>query len=185
MYYTRLVIVILSIIVHFDIMFIVDDNRVYAGGELAEISVCATLILPDSLKPAQKLMAKLIYAEAGNESLLGKRAVADVIMNRAHHHDLTVAQIVYQDGEFDGIHSDGFNINPYKQYDDPSINKSIADCMLSAKYALMGKHVIPRGVLFYHNPRTSTDRGWISYIEQFMYRDIDNHRFCYHPKFFS
>lgn len=43
-------------------------------------------------------LAKAIYYEAGSESAAGKRAVADVVINRSHHNKFpnTVCGVVYQ-----------------------------------------------------------------------------------------
>lgn len=48
------------------------------------------------------LLARCIEAEAGTESLLGKRLVADVVLNRVNSPIFpdTITEVIYQDGQF-------------------------------------------------------------------------------------
>lgn len=48
------------------------------------------------------LLARCIEAEAGTESLLGKRLVADVVLNRVSSPIFpdTITEVIYQDGQF-------------------------------------------------------------------------------------
>ena len=50
----------------------------------------------------QELMARVVEAEAGNQSLLGKRMVAAVILNRVDHPDFpdSIKGVIYQAGQF-------------------------------------------------------------------------------------
>ena len=59
-----------------------------------------------------KLMAALICAEAGNQDFIGKRLVADVILNRYYDEDFpnTIEEVIYQSGQFNAIvYMDGYN----------------------------------------------------------------------------
>jgi spore germination cell wall hydrolase CwlJ-like protein len=118
------------------------------------------------------ILARLIYSEAASESFEGKRAVADVVVNIANYEGWSIAKTIFDPGRFDGIHTKYF----YKRPDKGSIQ--------AAKMALMGKHILPKGVMFYHNPKIATDRKWVNYIEKYPYRMIGNHFFCYHPDFY-
>ena len=48
------------------------------------------------------LMAKVVHAEAGNQDMVGKRLIADVILNRYYSEDFpdTIEGVVYQTGQF-------------------------------------------------------------------------------------
>ena len=48
------------------------------------------------------LMASIVYLEAGNQDMLGKQLVADVILNRVDSLDFpnTVHEVIYQKGQF-------------------------------------------------------------------------------------
>ena len=49
-----------------------------------------------------RMIAGVVHAEAGNQDMLGKRLVADVILNRMEDNRFpeTVAGVVYQEGQF-------------------------------------------------------------------------------------
>lgn len=49
-----------------------------------------------------ELMAKVVEAEAGNQGLLGKRLVADVILNRVRDEDFpdTIVDVIFQENAF-------------------------------------------------------------------------------------
>lgn len=49
-----------------------------------------------------ELMARCVEAEAGNQGLLGKRLVADVILNRVRDDDFpdTIVDVIYQENAF-------------------------------------------------------------------------------------
>lgn len=52
-----------------------------------------------------EIMAKVVEAEAGNQGLLGKRMVVDVILNRARDDDFpdTIVDVIFQDNAFSVI----------------------------------------------------------------------------------
>ena len=52
-----------------------------------------------------ELMAKVVEAEAGNQGLLGKRMVVDVILNRARDEDFpdTIVDVIFQKNAFSVI----------------------------------------------------------------------------------
>ena len=47
-----------------------------------------------------ELIAMVVHAEAGNQSMLGKTAVAAVVLNRCDYWNLTVETVVYADNQF-------------------------------------------------------------------------------------
>ena len=56
------------------------------------------------------LLATIVRAEAGNQPLEGKRAVADVILNRVDSDSFpdTIEGVLYQDGQFSCVHDGNF-----------------------------------------------------------------------------
>lgn len=50
----------------------------------------------------RELLAQLVRAEAGNQSLEGKRLVADVVLNRVRSSEFpdTITEVIYQEGQF-------------------------------------------------------------------------------------
>ena len=149
----------------------VDD--VYSGGTLPNVNVYGEHVVPSHLTNEYELLAKLVNAEAGNESFEGQRAVADVVVNIAADREWSITYTVYDDGRFDGIWSKRFDQTPSQS------------CYNAARLALTNNHILPKGVMFFHNPLTSTDGKWVRYITKFEYKQIGNHLFCYHPKYFK
>lgn len=79
-------------------------------------------------------MAKTIYSEAGNQSLEGKIAVGNVIVNRVRsdRYPNTVTGVIFQKNQFSGVLTDNFKVDPPEE------------CVIAAKIALEGTQI-------YHN----------------------------------
>ena len=62
-----------------------------------------------------ELLAQLIHAEAGNQSLYGKRLVADVVLNRVRSPLFpdTVEEVIFQEGQFSVVTNGAFNKAAY------------------------------------------------------------------------
>lgn len=119
------------------------------------------------------LLARLVQAEAGNQSDEGRQAVADVVVHISTYKNWTIKRTIYDRGRFDGISSKWFNVTPSEE------------CMEAARKALCKKHIIPYGVFYFHNPEISTDKKWVDYISKYPYKKIGDHLFCYHPKYYA
>lgn len=54
-----------------------------------------------------ELLAQLVHAEAGNQSLYGKRLVADVVLNRVRSDEFpnTVHEVIFQPGQFSVVNN--------------------------------------------------------------------------------
>lgn len=52
-----------------------------------------------------ELLAQLVQAEAGNQSLNGKRLVVDVVLNRVESDDFpdSITEVIYQDAQFSPV----------------------------------------------------------------------------------
>lgn len=104
-----------------------------------------------------KLLACLIYTEAGNQSYKGKVAVGNVIMNRTKSkvfsHVKTIKDVIYDDKwavQF-GVTVGGSNsplakaLRTYKTTKNTKVMKS---CIKAAKAALSGKNVVGSRLYF-------------------------------------
>ena len=57
-----------------------------------------------SVTDAEKeLLAGIVHAEAGNQDMIGKRLIADVVLNRVESSKFpnTIAEVIYQTGQFE------------------------------------------------------------------------------------
>lgn len=87
-------------------------------------------------KEQLRLMSALIYAEAGNQSYAGKKAVGIVVMNRVKSSSFpnTLTDVIYQPYQFSPARNGALN-KALSLYDNGSINK---DCIKAAKATLNG-----------------------------------------------
>lgn len=76
------------------------------------------------------LIAKLVYAEAGNQDYIGKRLVVDVVLNRLNSEKFpnTVAGVIYASGQF---------TNPATYYTDDCLAAVEAECMERLDYEIL------------------------------------------------
>lgn len=77
--------------------------------EIIEVEVEKEKIVTVTIEPEfrftdeeMELMAGVVHAEAGNQDMIGRRLVADVILNRVVNPDFpnTVSEVVYQQNQF-------------------------------------------------------------------------------------
>lgn len=87
-------------------------------------------------KKQLRLMSALIYAEAGNQSYAGKKAVGIVVMNRVKSSSFpnTLTDVIYQPYQFSPARNGALN-KALNLYDNGSLNK---DCIKAAKATLNG-----------------------------------------------
>lgn len=97
----------------------------------------------------QKLLAKLVYAEARGESYKGQVAVAAVVLNRVSSSSFpnTISGVIYQTGAFSCV-SNG------------SINNTPNDTAIRAALDAMNGWDPTNGCLYYYNPGKTSD-SWI------------------------
>lgn len=143
-------------------------DKLYVAN-LPPVVVSAKRLVPSHLQKDWVLLAKLIAAESDNQPFDGKHAVADVVINISKSKGWTISQTIFSKGRFDGIHSKRFSEVPS------------ADCLEAARLAILGKHILPSNVHYFHNAAIATDSKWVRYIEQFPYKQIGDHLFCYDP----
>lgn len=56
-----------------------------------------------------EMLAQLIEAEAGNQDLIGKILVGDVVMNRCEEYDMSVEEVIFAKNQFACIDDGGFD----------------------------------------------------------------------------
>lgn len=97
----------------------------------------------------QKLLAKLVHAEARGESYRGQVAVAAVVLNRVSSSSFpnTISGVIYQTGAFSCV-SNG------------SINNTPNDTAVRAALDAMNGWDPTNGCLYYYNPGKTSD-SWI------------------------
>ncbi len=113
------------------------------------------------------LLAKLINAEAPYEPYEGQWAVASVVKHRMNYMKKSVLDVVLQPGQFDGIHSKRFNTWTREQY------------QIAFRVLVKNELNLPKSVVFFHNKKTSTDKGWVATLSKFEYKTIGGHTFCH------
>ena len=112
----------------------------------------------------QKLLAKLVYAEARGESYKGQVAVAAVVLNRVASSSFpnTVSGVIYQSGAFSCVSNGSIN------------NTTDSSCIRAALDALNGWDPTG-GCLYYYNAKTAQDKWIFSRTVQTV---IGNHSFA-------
>ncbi len=67
-----------------------------------------------------EMLAILVEAEAGNQSLEGKRLVVDVVLNRVDSPDFpnTIAEVIFQENQFACINDGGFDRAGWRMQDE-------------------------------------------------------------------
>lgn len=115
------------------------------------------------------LLAKLINAESPYEPYEGQWAVASVVKHRMNYMKKSVLDVILQPGQFDGIHSKRFNTWTREQY------------QIAFRVLVKNELNLPKSVVFFHNKKTSTDRGWVATLSKYEFKQIGNHMF-YHSK---
>ncbi|MCH5253039.1 MAG: cell wall hydrolase [Lachnospiraceae bacterium] len=95
-----------------------------------------------------KLLASIIFCEAGNQSYAGKLAVGCVVMNRKRSHSFpnSVEGVIRQRGQFSPVRQGKFS-RELKKYKNGAYKKGArAQCVRAAKAALSGQtYVRTRG----------------------------------------
>lgn len=136
-----------------------------------------TVILPEvTVRPPMpnrdsiELLARLIYAESNGEPFLGQVAVANTVIYRSWRKNKTYKEIVFQEGQYDGVRTKYFNRTPKPEH------------LRAAYYALIGYKAVPYGVQYFHNKAIATDTKWVKYLSKHEYKTIGNHTFCWIPE---
>jgi spore germination cell wall hydrolase CwlJ-like protein len=95
-------------------------------------------------KAQVRILASLIYAEAGSESYAGKLAVGIIVMNRVQSKRFpsTLTKVIYQRSQFGPVRNGALN-KALSQYDNNRFNSyNEKQCIKAAKEALNGTNKI-------------------------------------------
>lgn len=107
---------------------------------------------PQPIAPSEdeKLLARIINAEAGNQPYDGKLAVGNVIMNRVKSPQFpnSIKEVIYQSKQFSSVSNGSINKEPN------------VESIQAAKDVINGKKILNDDVLFFYEPNIATD-SWI------------------------
>jgi len=114
----------------------------------------------------RELLERLVEAEAKGESLVGKIAVVNVVLNRVRNEDFpnTITEVIMQEGQFTPVANGSINNTPSEE------------SILAVKKAVDEDYkVFGTDVLYFCNKKTATNRWMIKNREEVM--TIGNHTF--------
>lgn len=143
-------------------------DEIFTTVEMSPVQITGERIDPRCVA----LLARLLHCEAGNQSQLGQLAVATVVLNRAQQRTdfRSLKQVIYAPGQFDGVHTHHFWARPSKV------------TMIIARECLGGLRAFKGNVLYFYNPRTSTDGAWIRKLSRHPKIIIGDHAFVWAPQ---
>jgi spore germination cell wall hydrolase CwlJ-like protein len=133
------------------------------------------------ITPRQRLLARVVFAEACDEPLEGKIAVAAVVLNRLVHpkypHELE--DVIYQPGAFTSFCADSplWQLGAREHLMNPAQKRAWAESLEAAKRAMLGEGD-PTIIAFRATRLTSTDTYFARLIEV---TTIGRHRFYTQP----
>jgi spore germination cell wall hydrolase CwlJ-like protein len=111
------------------------------------------------------LLAQLIESESGTQPFEGKLAVGTVVMNRVKSDEFpdNIREVIFQKGQFSPVSNGKIN------------NKPSAESLIAAKEIMKGIRVLDSNVLYFYNPKISTDK-WIRTLK--VCKSIGDHVFA-------
>lgn len=116
-------------------------------------------------------LTELIYCESRGEPFEGKAMVGMVAINESILHNKPIADVVNNTRRYDGAR----HFSKSRK-----INREYIESYAAAKYSFYN-HTLPLSVLYFYNPKTSTDYKFIKSISNHIYMRIGNHIFCHDP----
>ena len=143
--------------------------------------------LEDSIFEKSHCMAEAIYFEAGNQPLIGKIAVAAVILNRVHSMDYpdSICEVVHEgpireSWKKNGVYFPIKNKCQFSYYCDgrsdiPKFGPTWEDCLMIAEWALQDEWFIDQveGATHYH--ASYVHPNWADYMQRVV--QIQDHVF--------
>ena len=115
------------------------------------------------------LLIRVINSESHGQSYTEKLRVGSVILNRLHDSDFpkTLYDVVYQKNQFKGLKTKLFEIDNTTIKGRESIN--------AATWLVEHGSILPKNIVYFHNPVTGKDRKWISKMKHKLYLKGDGH----------
>jgi N-acetylmuramoyl-L-alanine amidase len=139
--------------------------------EQLEAGQAVKVVIPGIISEKQNseelyLLAKIIFAEAGYESIEGQVAVGNVIMNRMKdpRFPSTIREVIYQPRQFTPAHNGSLEAVV------PSESS-----IWAAQQALTGKNYVS-DALYFFNPQRQSSNAFFQGLDVIV--DIGNHRFA-------
>lgn len=137
------------------------DTLPNLGSYLPEVSIYA-----DHQRRVE-ILARLVYSESGNQSLTGKKAVANVVLNRMEYFDLSLEQVIFKRNQFNGVGTKWFRA----KYDKDSYEAALS--------VLSGERILQPDILYFANEKLSTNKTWLKFLSKYKAFELDNHTFYY------
>lgn len=127
-------------------------------------SKCSTISASE-----RELLERLVEAEAKGESLVGKIAVVNVVLNRVRDEDFpdTITEVIFQKGQFSPVSNDSIHNQTPSEESRLAVQKAVDE----------GYRVFGDKVLYFCNPELSTSRWMIRTKKEAM--KIGRHTFYY------
>ena len=127
-------------------------------------SKCSTISASE-----RELLERLVEAEAKGESLAGKIAVVNVVLNRVRDEDFpdTITEVIFQKGQFSPVSNDSIHNQTPSEESRLAVQKAVDE----------GYRVFGDKVLYFCNPELSTSRWMIRTKKEAM--KIGRHTFYY------
>lgn len=116
-------------------------------------------------------LAKIIHAEAPDDTDEGQIAVGNVVMNRVNHPDFpnTIYDVIWQKTG---------KLYQFSPCGDCGIKREPSDkACKNAQLILEGKRILPDDILYFYMPTKGNQKDWIR--SRKIYKKIGIHRFCY------
>lgn len=141
------------------------------------------IILPGSFTPSRPLVhvyrdikyiktltlfVKVINSESIGQSYEEKLRVGSVILNRIKDPTFpkTLSGVIFKKNQFKGINSKHFKvINSVKG----------RESIKAARYLLKYGSILPKDVVYFHNPKVGKDKQWMNKIKHKLYLKGDGH----------
>lgn len=127
-------------------------------------SKCSTISASE-----RELLERLVEAEAKGESLVGKIAVVNVVLNRVRDEDFpdTITEVIFQKGQFSPVSNNSIHNQTPSEESRLAVQKAVDE----------GYRVFGDKVLYFCNPELSTNRWMIRTKKEAM--KIGRHTFYY------
>jgi N-acetylmuramoyl-L-alanine amidase len=111
-------------------------------------------------------LSRIIHAEAKGESVEGRIAVGNVILNRMKNNEFpdTLKGVIFQKNQFSPVSNGSI-------YNEPT-----EETLKLAQRVLDGERVVPADVLFFYNPAIVSSDSWVWSRE--IVDSIGNHNFA-------
>lgn len=119
-------------------------------------------------------LVRVINSEAIGQSYEEKLRTGSVVLNRVNNSKFpnTIEGVVCQENQFSGIDSEHFIVDNNTAKGRESIR--------AAHYLLKHGSILPANVLYFHNPKTGTNKKWMKKLRHKLFLKGDVHWYFSH-----